>query len=144
MTVRVQRTFEFDAPGERVWEFISDPGKRAEAISVVERFEVDESGDRATWHITLPIPVISQTAEVETRDVVVDPPQYVKFVGKSRVMRVTGEHTVERIDDSSCRLVNEFVVDGRLPGVERFFKKNLDRELRNLERALRRELELTA
>jgi carbon monoxide dehydrogenase subunit G len=144
MTVRVQRTFEFDAPGERVWEFISDPGKRAEAISVVERFEVDESGDRATWHITLPIPVISQTAEVETRDVVVDPPQYVKFVGKSRVMRVTGEHTVERVDDSSCRLVNEFVVDGRLPGVERFFKKNLDRELRNLERALRRELELTA
>lgn len=144
MTVRVQRTFEFDAPGERVWEFISDPGKRAEAISVVERFEVDESGDRATWHITLPIPVISQTAEVETRDVVVDPPRYVKFVGKSRVMRVTGEHTVERVDDSSCRLVNEFVVDGRLPGVERFFKKNLDRELRNLERALRRELELTA
>ncbi|WP_318569818.1 SRPBCC family protein [Salinigranum marinum] len=144
MTVRVQRTFEFDAPGERVWEFISDPGKRAEAISVVERFEVGESGDRATWHITLPIPVISQTAEVETRDVVVDPPQYVKFVGKSRVMRVTGEHTVERVDDSSCRLVNEFVVDGRLPGVERFFKKNLDRELRNLERALRRELELTA
>ena len=144
MTVRVQRTFEFDAPGERVWDFISDPGKRAEAISVVERFEVDESGDRATWHITLPIPVISQTAEVETRDVVVDPPQYVKFVGKSRVMRVTGEHTVERVDDSSCRLVNEFVVDGRLPGVERFFKKNLDRELRNLERALRRELELTA
>jgi carbon monoxide dehydrogenase subunit G len=144
MTVRVQRTFEFDAPGERVWEFISDPGKRAEAISVVERFEVDESGEQATWHIKLPIPVISQTAEVETKDVVVDPPRYVKFVGKSKVMRVTGEHTIETTGESTCRLVNEFVVDGRLPGVERFFKKNLDRELDNLERALRRELELTA
>ncbi|WP_380679821.1 SRPBCC family protein [Salinigranum sp. GCM10025319] len=144
MTVRVQRTFEFDAPGERVWEFISDPGKRAEAISVVERFEVDESGKRATWHIKLPIPVISQTAEVETKDVVVDPPRYVKFVGKSKVMRVTGEHTIESTGESTCRLVNEFVVDGRLPGVERFFKKNLDRELDNLDRALRRELELTA
>ena len=144
MTVRVQRTFEFDAPGERVWEFISDPGKRAEAISVVERFEVDESGERATWHIKLPIPVISQTAEVETKDVVVDPPRYVKFVGKSKVMRVTGEHTIESTGESTCRLMNEFVVDGRLPGVERFFKKNLDRELDNLERALRRELELTA
>jgi hypothetical protein len=59
-------------------------------------------------------------------------------------MRVTGEHTIETTGESTCRLVNEFVVDGRLPGVERFFKKNLDRELDNLERALRRELELTA
>ncbi|WP_136588875.1 SRPBCC family protein [Salinigranum halophilum] len=144
MTVRVQRTFEFDAPGERVWEFISDPGKRAEAISVVERFDVSDDGRRATWHIALPIPVISQTAEVETKDIVVEPPRYVKFVGKSSVMRVTGEHTIETVDDDSCRLRNEFVVDGRLPGVERFFKKNLDRELRNLEQALRRDLELTA
>ncbi len=144
MTVRVQRTFEFDAPGERVWEFISDPGKRAEAISVVERFDVHDGGERATWHISLPIPVISQTAEVETRDVVVEPPRYVKFVGKSSVMRVTGEHTIEEVGDDRCRLRNEFVVDGRLPGVERFFKKNLDRELDNLEQALRRDLELTA
>jgi carbon monoxide dehydrogenase subunit G len=142
MTVRVQRTFEFDAPGDRVWEFISDPGKRAGAISVVERYEVDEDGTTATWHIKLPIPVINQTAEVETRDVEVDPPHHVKFVGTSKVMRVTGEHTIEETGESACRLVNEFVVDGRLPGVERFFKKNLDRELRNLEAALRRELEL--
>jgi carbon monoxide dehydrogenase subunit G len=144
MTVRVQRTFEFDAPGERVWEFISDPGKRAEAISVVERFEVDDDGRRATWHITLPIPLISQTAEVQTRDVTVEPPRYVKFVGKSSVMRVTGEHTIETVNEGQCRLKNEFIVDGRLPGVERFFKKNLDRELKNLEQALRRDLELTA
>jgi carbon monoxide dehydrogenase subunit G len=144
MTVRVQRTFEFEAPVERVWEFIADPGKRAEAISVVERFEVDEGGRRATWHISLPLPLIDRTAEVETRDVVVEPPTHVKFVGKSSVMRVTGEHTIERIDDSRCRLVNEFVVDGKFPGVERFFKKNLDRELGNLERALRRDLELAA
>ena len=144
MTVRVQRTFEFDAPGERVWEFISDPGKRAEAISVVERFEVGDDGRTATWHISLPIPLINQTAEVQTRDVTVEPPRYVKFVGKSSVMRVTGEHTIETVNDEQCRLKNEFIVDGRLPGVERFFKKNLDRELRNLEQALRRDLELTA
>ena len=144
MTVRVQRTFEFDAPGERVWEFISDPGKRADAISVVERFEVDEDGRTATWHISLPLPLINRTAEVQTRDVTVEPPRYVKFVGKSSVMRVTGEHTIERVSDERCRLNNTFIVDGRLPGVERFFKKNLDRELDNLEQALRRELELTA
>ena len=144
MTVRVQRTFEFDAPGERVWEFISDPGKRADAISVVERFDVHDDGKTATWHIALPIPLISQTAEVQTRDVTVEPPRYVKFVGKSSVMRVTGEHTIETVDDERCRLRNEFIVDGRLPGVERFFKKNLDRELTNLERALNRDLGLTA
>jgi carbon monoxide dehydrogenase subunit G len=142
MTVRLTRTFEFDAPPERVWEFISDPAKRAAAISVVERFDVDDDG-HATWHVSLPIPFISSTATVETRDVEVDPPRFVHFVGKSSVMRVSGEHTVEPTE-TGARLVNEFVVDGRVPGVERFFERNLDRELENLEAALREELEVTA
>jgi carbon monoxide dehydrogenase subunit G len=142
MTVRVRRTFEFDAPCERVWEFISDPGKRADAISVVDRYET--RGDRnAVWHVRLPIPFVDTTASVETEDVERDPPRHVKFVGRSSVMRVTGTHTAESTDDG-CRLENEFVVEGRVPGVERFFKRNLDRELDNLEQALRRDLGLHA
>ena len=72
----------------------------------------------------------------ETEDTERDPPTYVEFVGRSKVMRVTGQHTLEETDDG-CRLTNEFVVDGKLPGVERFFKKNLDSELENLERSIR-------
>jgi carbon monoxide dehydrogenase subunit G len=141
MTVRLQRTFEFDAPGQRVWEFIADPAKRADAISVVDDYEVHDDGS-ATWQVRLPVPLISSTVAVETEDVERDPPRYVKFVGKSRAMRVVGEHTVE-VTDGKTHLVNEFVVDGRVPGVERFFKRNLDRELDNLEAALRRDLGLT-
>lgn len=143
MTVRVRRAFEFDAPPERIWNFISDPGKRADAISVVESYEVAEGSNRATWEVSLPIPFLNSTATVETEDVEFDPPRHVKFVGKSKVMRVTGEHTVEEIDGGT-RLLNEFVVDGRVPGVERFFKRNLDQELDNLEAALRRETERPA
>ncbi|WP_224449985.1 CoxG family protein [Haloprofundus salilacus] len=140
MTVRVTRTFEFDRPPEDVWAFIADPEKRAGAISVVEEYEVDPTDDRkATWRVALPIPVIRSTVPVETEDVARDPPRYVKFVGRSHALRVTGEHTIKETEDG-CRLVNEFVVDGSLPGVERFFKRNLDRELDNLERALRREM----
>jgi carbon monoxide dehydrogenase subunit G len=142
MTVRVTRTFEFDAPAEGVWEFISDPAKRAAAISVVDHYDVTDERT-ATWHVSLPIPFIDSTVAVETEDVVRDPPNHVKFVGRSRVMRVTGEHRVEAVGDG-CRLVNEFVVDGRVPGVERFFKRNLDKELDNLEAALRESLGLTA
>lgn len=137
MTVRVSRTFEFDAPPEAVWAFIADPGKRAGAISVVDSFEVD--GEEATWHVRLPIPLISSTVAVETRDVEREAPEYVKFVGRSRAMRVTGEHTIEPTE-TGCRLHNEFIVEGQLPGVERFFERNFDRELDNLERALRAEL----
>ena len=143
MTVRVKRTFEFDATGEDVWEFIADPAKRAGAISVVDRFDVAPDGRHATWYLELPIPLIRSTVKVETEDVTVEEPTHVKFVGRSRVMRVTGEHTIEEHADG-CRLVNEFVVDGRLPGVETFFERNLDDELDNLEAALRRELEPTA
>ncbi|MFD1634330.1 SRPBCC family protein [Haloplanus ruber] len=141
MTVRVRRAFEFETPPEQVWEFIADPGKRAGAISVVRDFEVD--GNSATWEIDLDLPLIDRTATVETEDVERDEPQYVKFVGRSSVLRVTGEHRIEETETGS-RLHNEFVVDGRLPGVERFFKKRLDNELDNLEAALRRELGLPA
>jgi len=141
MTVRVQRTFEFETPGDRIWEFISDPGKRAGAISVVHDYDVD--GNRATWEIDLDLPLVDRTATVETEDVEREEPRYVKFVGRSSVLRVTGEHRIEETETGS-RLHNEFVVDGRLPGVERFFKKRLDTELDNLEAALRRELGLPA
>ena len=139
MTVRVRRVFEFDGPPEAVWEFISDPSKRAGAISVVDSYEVHENG-AATWHVRLPIPLVNSTVRVETEDVESDPPTHVKFVGKSSTFRVTGEHTIESTETGS-RLVNEFVVDGRVPGVERFFKRNLDDEMGNLERALKQAVE---
>ncbi|SNR26227.1 SRPBCC family protein [Halorubrum vacuolatum] len=136
MTVRASRTFEFDAPVEDVWAFISDAEQRAGAISVVDTFTVHGAG-RATWQVALPIPMIRSTIAVETEEVARDPPRHVKFVGRSRAFRVTGEHTITETEDG-CRLANEFVVDGRLPGVETFFKRNFDAELDNLERALRR------
>lgn len=142
MTVRVRRTFEFEAPPERIWSFISDPAKRAEAISVVEDFDIGEDG-QATWQVSLPIPLLNTTATVHTQDVERTPARHVTFTGRSRVMRVTSEHTIEETDDGS-RLINEFVVEGRIPGVEQYFRRNLDRELENLEAALRRELEVTA
>ncbi len=138
MTVRVSRTFEFDAPATDVWAFISDAEQRAEAISVVDTFEVHGDG-RATWHVSLPIPMIRSTIAVETEEVERDPPNRVKFVGKSKAFRVTGEHVITETAGGST-LANEFVVDGRLPGVESFFKRNFDEELDNLEAALRRSL----
>ena len=140
MTTRVERTFEIPLPCERVWEFIADPEKRANAISVVTRFELEKTnGDRATWYIALPI--LGAEVPVRTRDVVREPPHYVKFVGRSTAMRVTGEHRLAETENG-CRLSNQFVVEGRFPGVERYFRKNLDRELTNLEAALRADLGL--
>lgn len=140
MTVRVQRIFELPAPPEDVWEFISDPEKRAGPISVVEDFET--TGPTTTvWHVRLPIPRLNRTIAVETEDVERDPPRYVRFVGRSKVLTVEGEHTLVATD-SWTRLKNEFVVDGRFPGVERYFKRKLDGELTNLEAAIREDLEL--
>lgn len=138
MTMRVRRAFVFDAPPEEIWAFIADPAKRAGAISVVDDYEVHDAGD-ATWHVRLPIPMVRSTIAVETREVEREPPRHVKFVGTSAAFRVTGEHTVEAVDGGT-RLDNEFVVDGKLPGVERFFERNFERELDNLEAALRAEV----
>ena len=141
MTVRVDRSFELAASPERVWEFIADPENRARAISVVQRYTVDDpEARRVTWHVELPIPLIRKTVAVNTEDVTREPPSYVEFVGKSKVMDVTGEHEIVETDDGT-RLENRFVVDGKLPGVEKFFKRNLDDELRNLQRALERDLQ---
>ncbi|AGB36780.1 SRPBCC family protein [Natronococcus occultus] len=141
MTVRVDRSFEVAAPPDRVWEFISEPENRARAISVVREYSVDgPEGRQATWQVELPIPLVRQTVAVETEDVTRRPPEYVKFTGRSKGLDVTGEHRIVETETGS-RLENEFVVDGKLPGVEKFFKRNLDEELENLRRALERELE---
>ena len=138
MTVRVERTIDLDASPDRVWDFIEKPSNRADAISVVDSWETD--GDEMIWHVRLPIPLVRTTAAVRTRDVERVEGERVRFVGTSSVMRVQGEHELEATEDGS-RLVNRFVVEGRLPGVERFFERQLDGELDNLERALKRDLE---
>jgi carbon monoxide dehydrogenase subunit G len=138
MTVRVERTIELPVEPEEVWEFISDPEKRAGAISVVEGYDLHGDGE-ATWHVSLPLPLVNKTTEVRTRETDRDPPNSVTFVGESSMLTVEGRHVVEETD-SGCQLVNRFTVDGNFPGVESFFRKNLDDELSNLGDALRAEL----
>jgi carbon monoxide dehydrogenase subunit G len=138
MTVRVERSFELPVGRERVWEFIADPGKRAGAISVVSDYTVHDDGS-ATWRLDLPIPVVNRTIGVETEDEERRAPEYVRFVGRSKVMKVIGEHELTETEEGT-RLTNRFVVDGSLPGVERFFKRNLDDEMENLEQALAEDL----
>ena len=135
MTVESSRSFEFSAPRERVWAFIADPENRAKAISAVESFTShDTEDDRTTWRVRLGLPAFDRTIAVETTDVVRDPPTYVKFVGRSRILSMTGEHELTTTDDG-CRLDTRFTVDGRLPGVERVFERRLDEELSNIRRA---------
>ena len=137
MTVRVERTFDLEVSPENVWEFIVDPENRANVISVVNDYE--KTGENSSiWHITLPIPFLDKTVPVRTEDVERDPPRYVKFVGRSSALRVTGEHEIQETETGS-RLVNRFTVEGKIPGIERYFSKNLDDELDNLEAALREE-----
>jgi carbon monoxide dehydrogenase subunit G len=134
MTVRVERSFELPAGRQGIWEFLSDPRKRADAISVVSGY-TDHGDGTATWHVDLPIPVLDRTVAVETEDEKVRPPEYVRFVGRSGVMDVVGEHELSSVEGGT-RVVNTFVVDGSIPGVERFFRRNLDAELAHLESAL--------
>ena len=133
MTARVERTFEVDGSPEAVWAFIGDPGHRAAAISVVDRWETD--GDETVWHLRLPLPFVSSTVAVRTRDEVREAPERVRFSGRSSVMNVVGEHVLEPVDGGT-RVTNRFTVDGRLPGVERFFERRLDGELEHLRLAL--------
>lgn len=134
MTARVERAFSVSAPQETVWEFISDPANRASAISVVDRFDTDEN--TTTWHISLPIPVVNKTIPVRTRNVELTPPEYVRFEGNSKIFDVMGEHRVVTEGDKT-KVINTFTVDGHVPGVEGFFRQNLDGEINNLEQALR-------
>jgi carbon monoxide dehydrogenase subunit G len=138
MTVRVERTFAFDVPPERIWAFIADPEKRAEAITVADSWE--RNGDETIWHISLPIPLVDRTVAVRTRDIERVENKRVRFTGRSSVMTVEGTHEIDRADGRT-QLSNRFVVDGKLPGVERFFEHNLDAELDNLERSLRQDID---
>jgi len=138
MVVRVERVVEVPATREAVWAFIADPAKRARAISVVDDFEVLDDR-RTVWSVKLPIPLIDRVVRFETEERKRDPPRYVEFSGTSKVAHIVGEHELEETENGT-HLVNRFVVDGKLPGVERFFRRNLGDELDNLETALRADL----
>jgi carbon monoxide dehydrogenase subunit G len=139
MTVEVERAFDVDAPIETVWELLSDDETRAQTISVVESYDLRGHGDHQAviWQLSLPIPLVSSTISVRTRDVERDAPSYVKFIGQSKVMTVTGEHELTETDDGGCHVVNRFIVDGKVPGVEKFFKRNIDGEIDNFQRVIR-------
>lgn len=140
MVVRVERVVDVPASPESVWEFIADPANRAGAISVVKEFEqVDDT--QAVWRLKLPIPLIDRTLAVETRERTREPPKYVEFVGTSKALHVVGEHELEPTE-TGTQLTNRFVVDGKLPGVEKYFERNMEAEFDNLERELDEYLEL--
>ncbi|AZH25530.1 CoxG family protein [Haloplanus aerogenes] len=135
MTVTVERVFDLSLPIEEVWSFISDPENRARSIQFVDEYQIN--GDEATWYVKIPVRFLNRRITVETRDVDRDPPHYVRFVGKSKVMRVVGEHELQETDDG-CKVTIRFRVQEKLPGVERFFKANIDDEIQNLIDALKR------
>lgn len=139
MVTEVERTFRVDAPVEDVWELIADPEVRARAISIVDSYEMD--GDELVWHLKLPIPGIRRTISVRTRDVERDDPRFVQFVGRSKVMDVRGEHELSPSNGGST-VRNRFVVEGKLPGIERFFERNIDDEMDNLLEYVSRSLGL--
>ncbi|MFC7059425.1 SRPBCC family protein [Halovenus salina] len=137
MTVEVERSFDVDVPIEVVWELLSDEEIRAETIGVVESYDTRPGGqhNEVVWNLSLPIPVISSTVAVKTRDVERQAPNYVKFAGTSKVMTVTGEHELSETE-TGCHVVNRFMVDGKVPGVERFFERNIDTEMDNFRKAI--------
>lgn len=133
MTVRLTRTFEVAASPETVWDFLADPEQRAAAISAVRDWNSDDDG-AVTWHLELPLP-LTNTITITTRDTARDPGKHVQFTGRSDIVAVRGEHRLTAIE-SGTEVVNEFVVDGKAPGVETVFKQRFPAEFQNLQDAL--------
>lgn len=134
MVVRAERVVLVSAPPADIWEFIADPERRATLISVVEDYEVKDDG-KVIWHLTLPIPLTDRTITIETEETHREEPTRVEFVGKSKAMKVVGEHILAE-ENGETRMTNRFTVDGKVPGVERYFNKRIDEEFDNLEREL--------
>jgi len=129
MVVEVERVVTVDAPIEAAWEVLADPARRARAISVVDSYRVE--GQEYVWQVELPIPLIRRTISVRTRDEERDPPAFVRFAGDSKAFTVEGEHELTALENGT-RVRSRFSVDGKLPGVERYFERNIDAELSNL------------
>lgn len=129
MVVEVERVVEVAAGIEAVWDVLADPGARARAISVVDSYRIE--GEEVVWQVGLPIPVVRSTIAVRTHDEERDPPRFVRFVGTSRAFDVQGEHELTPVD-AGTEVRSAFRVDGKLPGVERFFERNIDAELEGL------------
>lgn len=137
MAVTITRTFEVNGHDcQSVWEFISNPERRADALGVVDDYEVlGTEPNRELWQLKIPIPLITGTVSVRTREVEREEGSHVKFRGRSKIMEIYGEHHLTEIDEG-CRIDNKFRVNGKVPGIETFFKSNIGDEIDNLETEL--------
>lgn len=139
MAIEAERTITLDAPREDVWQFVSNPTTRAETLSIVERYSIDGDGS-ATWEVDLPIPFIQESFPVETEDSEVKEPKYLKYVGDSKAFSITGEHWINESGGGTF-LQLRLTLEAKLPGVELFLSQNIEDEIDNLVRALKRSVE---
>ena len=141
MAREVRRVLAIDGSIDAVWNILSDPAVRAEAIGLVESYTV-ENDTTVTWHVRLPIPLVRSTVPVTTTDTTREPPELVEFTASSTAFKLRGRHRLETVDGQT-HVENVFAIDGFVPGLERFFVRHLDQELKSLQTTLRRELATT-
>lgn len=87
-------SFEVRAPGNRVWEFLSDMRKVGHCVPGVQAVEMLD--DRhVNWTLKVKIGPLSQEMKVETETLETVPPSRATFCGRSDNMDMTGTIVLE-------------------------------------------------
>lgn len=135
MVTSRRSSFEVGAAPEDVWAFIEKAGNRAEAIRFVTDYRLSDETNIIEWKVS--IPVVDRAIWLETEDVKVEAPTFVRFVGEARIGEMVGEYEVERLDGGGSRVTQMLRVDSWVPKLESAFEARFDEEFEYFEQVVR-------
>ena len=135
--------FEVNAPIEKVWGVMSNPGKHTHCIPGLLSCEVT-GPDSALWVMEMQFGPFIKRVEMQSRNVEVDPPYYGKWEGKAKGIKMSGKINLKENSNFITQVSYTLELEPRslfLLSMLSFIEKRLERDVHQYAENVKYQLE---
>ncbi|HUV82100.1 MAG TPA: SRPBCC family protein [archaeon] len=135
--------FEVNAPIEKVWGVMSNPGKHTHCIPGLLSCEVT-GPDSALWIMEMQFGPFIKRVEMQSRNVEVDPPYYGKWEGKAKGIKMSGKINLKENSNFITQVSYTLELEPRslfLLSMLSFIEKRLERDVHQYAENVKYQLE---
>jgi carbon monoxide dehydrogenase subunit G len=135
--------FEVNAPIEKVWGVMSNPGKHTHCIPGLLSCEVT-GPDTALWIMEMQFGPFIKRVEMQSRNVEVDPPYYGKWEGKAKGIKMSGKINLKENSNFITQVSYTLELEPRslfLLSMLSFIEKRLERDVHQYAENVKYQLE---
>ncbi|MBE0523310.1 MAG: SRPBCC family protein [Methanosarcinales archaeon] len=135
--------FEVNAPIEKVWGVMSNPGKHTHCIPGLLSCEVT-GPDTTLWIMEMQFGPFIKRVEMQSRNVEVDPPYYGTWEGKAKGIKMSGQINLKENSSSITQVYYRLELEPKsifLLSLISFIEERLKRDVIQYARNVKYQLE---